>query len=75
MVQKSVNAKTSEDFVNQDYVILPLLLLGFGIPFIIKCVIKYFYFWKHIYKDSVERMNDKEYLELLKKYDEQNSDF
>lgn len=59
----------SEAWVNQTENILLLGLLGFGIPFAIKCIIKYFYFWNVIYKSSEDRMNDMRYMKLKETYD------
>lgn len=63
-----VEAFTSETYINSGVMPLLLVLLGFGIPFVIKCLIKRYLFWNIIYKESVERMRDEKYLALLEEY-------
>lgn len=61
----------SENWVNQPSNFFFLFLVGFVLPYVLKCAIKFLYFWKIIYSKSCKRMDDKKYLAKIKLYNQQ----
>ncbi len=58
----------SEAWVNQGYNAVIVLFLGFGVPYAILYLLKYYVFFNGHLRESEERMNDPEYVKQIKEY-------